>query len=129
MSTTRVMSGSSTRACRVPRATPRHERSGVGRPAALARAVIRLLAAGVVRGVDHFPDFGHALLERDFDALLERHVHHAAALTSPAELDVGHAVLRFEQRDPATVSGDLWIDLFVEHLLDRKRERLGPERI
>ena len=63
------------------------------------------------------------------DPLPQRHVHHAAALTAAAELNVGDAVAHVEQRHEAAVRGDGGVDLAVDHALHGLRDRVRPERV
>src|SRR5947207_12012870 len=61
--------------------------------AALCRRVIGIRAGGVLRGVDHLADPGHALENAALDSLAQRDDGHAAALAAAAHLDVDHVVL------------------------------------
>jgi hypothetical protein len=91
----------------MPRAE-RHAVTKTGDSPLCARRVVRIRALVVRGGVDHSADLGHAGANPRLDALPQRDVRHAAALTTAVHGDVRDAVLHLEQLDeaPSTRSRD-----------------------
>ena len=69
----------------------------------LAWRVVRVATRSVVRRVDDLRDRRHLVLDQDLDALLQRHVRHATALTPATQTDVRLVLIDLEQLDPAAM--------------------------
>ena len=92
---------------------------------------VRVGAGGVVGDVDDAVDLGDSPGDRHFDALAEGDCGHAAALTPPAQAQIGGGAFDARELGVSAVAGDARVDIAVEHGHDATGDvgvQAGPGR-